>query len=149
MQWAPKAGTNMVFVLYLCVYLFISSTEQQSPWQLGPCLPYVPTYAQWLAQHLTVTQYVLNIYYRTMSKSLPTVLLASGQGSSCRCEPWDRSWGEWSEAGVDFLVESGSKRGLRPSGTASVSITSQSLLSRLHVRAAYFLCLWEPEIRLG
>lgn len=26
---------------------------------------------------------------------------------------------------------------------------SQPMLSRLHVQPAYFLCLWEPEIRLG
>ena len=56
---------------------------------------------------------------------------------------------EWGRNMELVALVSGSERGLRDLGTGGVSITSQPLLSRLLVPAAYFPCLWESEIRLG
>ena len=72
----------------------------------------------------------------------------TAQDCSCRCGPWGLSLGEWSEAEAGSLTASGSERGLGTQGPGERA-SSQPRLSRLHVQAAYLLCLWESEICLG
>lgn len=56
--------------------------------------------------------------------------------------------GGWSEAEAASLIASGSERDLGTQGPGERA-SSQTWLSRLHVQAAYLLCLWESELSLG